>query len=165
MSQGQVARAVANLNWVHSTTTKLTENWPDAKATFQAAPTDNHLIWTLGYPACTYGWFKTLVAGGDVGLPETYNTLFGYGSKPNPLASEYPPIAEVRANFEKSYAALLAAAEKMTDAEGLLPCQGEAHGFAADRLQALDRAAWHDGWHSGQLGSLRKTLGQPSVVG
>ena len=166
MSQTQVARAVRNLNWVHTTAQKLTENWPDDKALHQNTPTDNHLLWTMGHLASTYDWFRTLIAGGEMIVPEAYyKTLFGYGSKPHKHAAEYPPVAEVRAYFEKCYAALVAASEKLSDADAHLPCVADSHGLAADRLEAIDRAAWHDGWHSGQLAGLRKSLGLPSVIG
>jgi hypothetical protein len=57
MAQGQVARAIANLQWVHSTTEKLTQGWPADKVTYQTTPTDNHVIWTMGHLASTYEWW------------------------------------------------------------------------------------------------------------
>lgn len=165
MAQGQVARAIANLQWVHSTTEKLTQGWPADKVTYQATPTDNHVIWTMGHLASTYEWFRTLIEGGAPSIPESYGKLFGYGSKPTANAADYPSIDEVRAFFDRSYAALVAAGQKLSEADAMLPCIGDSHGLASDRLMAIDRAAWHDGWHSGQLGSLRKALGLPSVIG
>ena len=40
----------------------------------------------------------------------------------------------------------------------------DSHGFAKTRMDVLIRAAWHEGWHSGQLGSLRRALGLPTIM-
>jgi hypothetical protein len=53
----------------------------------------------------------------------------------------------------------------MTESEAFMPCVGDSHGLASNRIEVIDRNAWHEGWHSGQLSSLRKALGLPGIMG
>ena len=164
MSKVQIERSVANLVWVHSVVEKVIADWPESKVTCQSAPTDNHLLWTLGHLVTGYDWFGTLLVLGPGVGPENYRTLFGYGSKPTPDASAYPKLSEVRKVFDQSWTRLLSVASSMSDAEGLMAPVSDPHGLAATRLDVLDRVAWHDGWHSGQLVSIRRTLGLPAIM-
>lgn len=159
------ARAIANLTWVHATTVKMTQDWPAAKETFQTAPTDNHLLWTLGHLAATYDWFRGLLVAGPSELPESYQKLFGYKSVPLADRAAYSSTAELRAAFDKTFASLVAAASALSADDAAKAPLSETGGFCADRLDAIDKAAWHDGWHAGQLAPLRKALGLPSVTG
>ena len=157
------------LEWVHGFTTKMIETWPADKVVYQSAPTDNHLMWTVGHLATTYGWFVGLVTGsmtsGAAGaLPANYNELFGYKSSPKPNAGDYPPFAEVRRHMEATYAQMLAALRAMPEGDLNKPCSMDTGGFASSNLDALLKACWHDGWHQGQLSNLRRALGLPAVM-
>jgi len=164
MSNVMMSRAVRDLQWVHSVTEKLTIDWPDAMSLHQNKPTDNHLWWTMGHLASTYDWFRHLLDGKPMTMPESFS-VFGYGSKPQPSADGYPSLTEVRAHFARTFTEFCKVAGSMSDADGAKPCESDPHGLANDKLEAINRAIWHDGWHSGQLGALRKSLGLPSVIG
>ena len=159
------SRSVAHLNWVHGVTVKMTENWPADKETYQSSATENHLLWTIGHLAISNDWFRGLLKAGPSDVPEAYQKLFGAGSKPLPDRAAFPPIAELRAAFERTFAALAAAVGSLTEEDGLKPTLSETGGFCSDRADAVDKAIWHEGWHAGQLASLRKSLGLPSVIG
>jgi hypothetical protein len=163
---GSPAKAVAaaNLKWVHDLLDKLVATFPEDKATFQTAGTDNHLMWTLGHLAVTYSWLASLVDGKAFTLPESYNALFGYQSKPTGDASTYPPIAEVKKNCAAAFGRLTDAIAKISGADLEKPTASDSFGFAKTRHEAILRAAWHDGCHSGQISSLRRALGLPSVM-
>ena len=158
------ATAVANMRWVHTTLDKLIDTFPEDQALRQPVPTDNHLLWTIGHLAVTYSWLVSLLEGKMFELPGTYNALFGYGSKPGSDAAAYPPIAEAKRNYTAAYTRFLAAANKLTAHDLDKPPAADSFGFAKTRHEVLLRAAWHDGWHSGQLSSLRRALGLPSVM-
>lgn len=53
---------------------------------------------------------------------------------------------------------------KRTDEEMARPAAGEPNRLAKDRLDAAHRTAWHIGWHTGQVSSLRRALGMPGVL-
>ena len=157
-------RGIALLNWTHGMTTALLADWPADKLTYQSVPTDNHALWTIGHLAMTYSWLASLLDGHMTPMPDSYNALFGMGSKPVSDPSIYPPMGEVRHNFDAAYTRLMDLAAKIKPSDAGKPTVGNSHGFASDRADVLDKAAWHEGWHSGQLSSLRRNLGLKNVM-
>ncbi len=158
-------RALALLDFSHGLTLGLLKDVPADKMTFQPTPTENHFVWTFGHLASTYSWLKSLVDGQMHPLPDSYNGLFGMGSKPTPDAKAYPSFAEVKKHNDEAYAAFVGAVKKQTDAELLQPTAADSHGFATDRLDAVAKGAWHEGWHAGQLANVRKALGIKNLWG
>jgi hypothetical protein len=158
-TKGAVPHAVALLRWVHETFDNLVRDFPKDRATFQASPTDNHLLWTLGHLATSYSWFASLIDGQAAKLPENYQGTFGYQSKPSGNPADYPPFEEVKAACDSAFSRLIQAAEALTETSALLPCMGDPYGWAKDRLDVVAKAAWHEGWHSGQVSALRRALG------
>jgi uncharacterized damage-inducible protein DinB len=77
----------------------------------------------------------------------------------------YPAHAEVRRIHDEQYNRLLRAAQAMSDADGLSTTATDSGGFVKNRLDVLHKCAWHEGWHQGQISSLRRALGLPSVMG
>jgi len=145
-------------------TDKLIEGFPELKATFQALPTDNHLAWTLGHLAMTNAWFTGLATGKKAQLPEPYEGLFGYKSTPKPDAKAYPPLSELMEHHRAQFNGLIEALERTADDAMTKACVEDSGGFAKDMQDIADRAVWHEGWHSGQLSSIRRGLGLPSVM-
>lgn len=156
--------AGAHLAWVHAMFEKVLDGFPEDKATFQPSPTDNHLAWTLGHMTTAYAWFATLLGARMMTLPERYTTLFGPGAKPTPDPAAYPPLAELRANFKAAFGHFTDAVKKQSPADLNKPPAAESHGFGKTRQDVILLTAWHDGWHSGQVSSLRRALGLPSVM-
>lgn len=163
-TQDPVRRALELLNFAHGSTTALLADWPEDKLTFQPSPTDNHALWTIGHLAATYQWFATLLDGTRAPLPDNYNALFGTGSKPVADPAAYPPAAEVRAQFDRAYQRFVDLAARIRPADAAKPTIGDSHGFCRDRADVLDKAAWHEGWHAGQLSSLRRALGLKGII-
>jgi uncharacterized damage-inducible protein DinB len=161
---GEVARGVALLRWVHDMTGKLCAGFSEPQMLAQPAATDNHLLWQLGHMASSYAWFAKLLDGKPATLGETYDKLFGSGSKPLADRAMYPAHAEIRRVHDEQYNRLVMAAAKMTDEDGLGPTAADAHGFATSKLDALYKCIWHEGWHQGQISSLRRSLGFPTVM-
>lgn len=156
--------ALDNLVWTHATTDKLIDATPSEHALHQAGGADNHLLWTIGHLAVTYSWFATLLDGKAAELPKNYYELFGYGSKPVGDSGIYPPLTEVRKNYAVAYRRFLGAADGLAPADFDKPTVADSHGFAKNRLEVILRAAWHDGWHSGQLSAIRRSLNLPSIM-
>jgi hypothetical protein len=157
-------RALQLFTFAHDSTTALLADWPEDKLTFQPSPTDNHALWTIGHLAATYQWFATLLDGTRAPLPDNYYTLFGTGSKPVADPAAYPPAAEVRAHFNRAYQRFVDLAARIRPADAAKPTIGDSHGFCRDRADVLDKAAWHEGWHAGQLSSLRRALGLKGII-
>jgi uncharacterized damage-inducible protein DinB len=159
------ARALSGLQFARKVLTDVVKSIPEDKATWQGAPTDNHLIWTLGHLAQSNQWFANLLDGKPNTTPEGYEALFGYKSAPVNDPAAYPPLAEVRQAFEETFARLVAAAEATADELLSQPTVTDSGGFAKDRLHVLELVAWHEGWHAGQLSSLRRAPGLPPGLG
>lgn len=158
------ARALDLLQWVHGMTNLLIDGVPESASTFQTSPADNHVLWNIGHLATSYAWFTSLINGRAVELPEGYMQLFGYQSKPNPDRSVYPPLEEVRRAYSAAFKQLASTVESQSDAELAMPTKTDSGGFAKDRLDAIYKAAWHDGWHGGQISTIRRALALPSVM-
>jgi len=151
------------LEFAHSMILKATK-WPDDAVTAQAAGQPNHCLWTLGHLAATYEWTSGLLDGKPTVLPERYAGLFGMGSAPSADAGSYPPIAEVRGHFTAAHKRMMAAAKAASEAELGDSLKEVTRGFASTKMDLLYKMAWHDGWHLGQLTTLRKHLGLPPIL-
>ena len=81
------------------------------------------------------------------------------GSAPITDPADALPFDELRAGLEKSIAAMAAAAEAMDPARLAEPA---AKGTVGDRLSFL---LFHETYHIGQFGVLRRTAGLPGALG
>lgn len=152
--------ALENMKFAHASGQQLMVGFPDNHACFQATPTDNHLLWTLGHLAATNGWFVTLLdANAKSNVPENYNALFGMESKPLPDAAKYPAFATVRKVYEDSFAQLVKVFEGLPESQMSSPVVGNGYGFCNSKVDVAMKSAWHEGYHFGQVAGLRKVLG------
>jgi hypothetical protein len=156
--------ALAALRMSRGLFNQLIADFPADKAAFQPCPTDNHLLWFLGHMPFGYAYFAQVLGGKITDPPEAWKPLFGPGSKPEPDAKKYPPIAELKASFDRTFDEFLAIVEKMP-VEDLAKPPAISADWLPNRLAALHAVIWHEGWHGGQLASVRKALGLPNVMG
>ncbi len=132
---------------------------PDEHALTQLAGADNHTAWTLGHQAISRAWFASSLSGTMPQMPESYNALFGMKSTPATDPGMYPPLDELRSHYNSALQALLGALAALTDADLASPSIGDSGGFLTTKLDAAVKAAWHEGWHGGQVATLRRGLG------
>lgn len=158
-------RSFQAAQFAHGTLVELLKDFPESKAAHQPCPSDNHLLWHLGHLAVTYEWFAAALDGKPKGGNEAVDKLFASGSKPVADAKAYPPVKDVRARFDAAWTRLMNAAESLRDEDAAKPALVEGGGFLKDRLDTVDKAAWHDGWHAGQISGLRKALGLKPMWG
>ncbi|MCK4871666.1 MAG: DinB family protein [Phycisphaerales bacterium] len=153
-------RVIANLRMTRDAIVELLDGFPADQAAHRPSDTDNHALWILGHLAVTDEWIiKKLGEKGQ--LPAAYDGLFGYQSMVHGSADGYPPFDEVRNQFDAVRQRLLdvfEAADAATLAEPLVDYEG-------DLLGAPLLLAWHEGWHSGQLSSIRRALGLKPAFG
>lgn len=153
------ARAVRTLEFSHGMLVKLVDAFPEERAAFQPSPTDNHLLWQLGHVALDYRWFAGALDGQPEGTTAEQRELFGTGSKPVPDAGRYPPLAVLRRDLREAWARLRAAAEGLREEDAGRAPLIDVEGMLEDRLDAVEKCAWHTGWHAGQLSGVRRALG------
>jgi hypothetical protein len=152
-------RVVTLLRFARKMVTDAAAGIPDERACEQLPGASNHKLWTLGHLAVSNAWFESLLTGKMGDVPQAYNGLFGMGSKPTGDAAAYPPIAEVRGYYDSTLNSLCDAASKLDDEAIGGACAADSGGFATDKLDGLLKAAWHEGWHLGQVATLRRGLG------
>jgi hypothetical protein len=156
-------RALAHAKFAHGMINKFSEGFSPEQVVAQAGACPNHLLWTLGHLASSASWTHGMITGGGPIVPEGYSALFGMGSKPIGDPALYPSFNEVREAYESSFRRLLDAVEQLDDEDLLEAPEQDSGGFISDKLDALSKLAWHEGWHLGQLSDLRRGLGLPNV--
>lgn len=153
------------LDWVRGVTLALIKGWPDDKLTHQNVPTDNHVLWVIGHLVATDAWIRGVVGAPAVAAPDTLLKNCGMGSRPTRNPADYPPLPEALELLASARAGLVDWLKNATDAQLALPLKDKTDGFANNPLDAIIKIAWHEGWHAGQIASLRKSLGLPPVIG
>jgi hypothetical protein len=85
------------------------------------------------------------------------------GSRPTSDLKAYPPADEVRGHFNGARSALRHWLDNATAEDLAVSLKEQTGGFANDPLDAVMKLCWHEGWHMGQVATLRKNLGLPSL--
>lgn len=158
-SQYAANKAADAVEFAYNVIMTFAKDWPANKVTAMPAAHDKHLLWNIGHLATSNDWFFGLMTGEPGICPEAWQKVFGMGSQPADNPSQYPSLDEVMVKFKASVDRIAGELRKRTDAEMARPVVGDAHGLAKDRLDAALRAAWHMGWHLGQIANTRKGLG------
>jgi hypothetical protein len=126
-----------------------------------------HIAWQVGHLA--YAEYRLAlelirgVTGGDAELiPEPFRRRFGRESTPDPDPSHSPAPAEIRDVFDRVHRQALAELAGLSDADLDVP-PTTPHRLARDRREVLLWCGQHEMLHAGQIGLLRRLLGQPPV--
>lgn len=140
-------------------------DWPEGQLTTQAgAAGQNHALWLVGHLAVVPVIFFGTSAGLKMPeLPEGYKKVF-FDEPPVDDPSRYPSMSEVKGWYERVMDALIEGVEAEGEAALAEDVREATGGFASDRLQLVEQAAWHVGWHFGQLTALRRALGMKSIM-
>ena len=85
----------------------------------------SHIAWQVGHIAIAeyrlcLGRLRPRTADDETMMPEAFLKLFVPGSSPGP-ASEYPPVGEIRAVFDRVHARILEELPEYSDADLDLP--------------------------------------------
>ncbi len=161
-------RAIAMLRFARGVLERTLADWPEDKHTAQGgAGCENHAIWTVGHVAVNLArYFAPPAAVEMPELPSNYETLFrGVHTPPTDDPSMYPPLREVKEWLDRVTEAFIAGIEAQSDDELATDVSESMGGFTTDRLQLVEQAAWHEGWHAGQLAALRRVLGLRPIFG
>ena len=128
-------------------------------------PTDGvtHIAWQVGHLAIAQ--FNLAVVrtrgrqpGDDEIIPEEFGALFGKGSVPTAEPEKYPSPEEIRAVFDRSHQftiqELRGLSEDVLDEKTEPP-----HRVFSTKGGALQWCALHEMLHAGQIGLVRRELG------
>jgi hypothetical protein len=122
-----------------------------------------HVAWQVGHLAMAeYGLCLFRQRGrqpDDLHLmPGNFRKLFSRQSQPTPLASDYPPPADILATLHRVHARVRQELPQFTEAELRQPAEPP-HAVEPTRLGSLFFCAHHEMLHGGQIGLLRRMLG------
>ena len=113
------------------------------------------IAWTIGH-LLNYRIFM-LNEFGD-GRSNPYAERFG--NVPATDGSDYPTLAELRAAWDEVSADFMGALSGMSEAQLDTKLEGGPHAERSRRDQVVF-FAWHEGYHMGAVGQIRKELGLP----
>lgn len=154
---------IGQIEFSRSMVLKTIRDIPDEMLIHQPSAVNNHALWILGHLAVTDDWLAGILMGEESVLPPEYAKLFGYGSRVDPSADAYPPISEVRLHFMEMRERLMLWLGSIEGSQLEEPIGEAGKGFATTIADALGKTAWHDGWHAGQLSTIRRSLGMESA--
>jgi len=156
-------RALAALSYARQCTRDLLREFPEDAALHQRDATGPHALWIVGHLAVSDEWIEGMIHPLESRLPPKFKLLFGHRSVPHANAAVYPSFSDVIDRFESSRAALAHAVRAAEPDQLTRPLGDEGVGFADDPLDAVNKTAWHEGWHAGQLSRLRHAIGLPGI--
>ena len=127
----------------------------------RGGPQSNSLLWIAGHLALSRCRMLKL-AGGDVDFP--WSDLFSRGSAIQDPAA-YPDLNNILEAWESTSNLLLAALPRMTPELLFAKSPQSLPGDDKSVRGALSFLVYHEAYHIGQMGYLRKMLGYESLVG
>lgn len=123
----------------------------------QPKPAGNCLNWVLGHIAVTRDQALGLLGGTPV-WSEADKALYVRGSRPMTDAGQAIRMEKIMADLDRSQEELLAALLRQSP-ESLAAANGEA--TLADRIAMLH---FHEAYHTGQIGLMRRLLGKDGAI-
>jgi hypothetical protein len=126
-----------------------------------------HVAWQVGHLAMAeYGLCLYRMRGRqevDLELMTSgFRKLFSRGTKPEADADKYPAPAEIRATLDRVHAQVLKEAAEFTEAQLAEPVDMP-YAVHANKLGGLLFCSHHEMLHAGQLGLMRRLLGQQPI--
>lgn len=145
---------------------KLADDFTDEQAK-QRVGDSKPLVWFLAHVIITRNYFLTLYGGGgDEAVDAAFVARFGRGSDGAADMTDSPSKGELLAIFERiterarALVATLAPEDLDREAEGDVR-----HPLFKTLGTAITLVTAHDGYHAGQIGVLRRSMGKDPLFG
>jgi uncharacterized damage-inducible protein DinB len=126
-------------------------------------PGFGHAAWQIGHLAASQVILVHMRCFGmafeDV-LPAEWKSKLARGSTPVADAREYPPLAEIRAAFDRIFEDAVRRIRELPDGELDSPAGAEPHPMFATKAQAIGMAVMHETFHAGQIAMIRRWMGK-----
>jgi hypothetical protein len=160
----RLALALDRIVLARKYTLRLLDHVPLADWFRQPAEGITHIAWQVGHLAIAEYWLTLNRIRGqrpeDANLiPDGFAARFGRESVPGPDPAKYPAPDELRAILDRVHRQTLVELPGLTVAELDQPTE-KPHPYFATKLGALLWCAEHEMVHAGQIGLLRRLLGQ-----
>ncbi len=159
--------AIDGLRTARRYTERILENVEDADWFRQPAGGVTHVAWQVGH--MTVAEFRLAMQrihgpqASDAELvSDEFMALFGKGSQPDPDASKYPSVQEIRATFGRVHEQTIEQLRTVSDETLESPSEPE-HPMFSTKLGALHWTAQHEFTHAGQISLIRRLLGNDAM--
>lgn len=138
-------------------TTGLLEGLAERHGLHQPVAGGQHALWIVGHLALADDW--GLVSLGSARRLASMDRFFA-GSAPIAAdASAYPPVEEAMRCLESAHEGLITRLGEIDEADLDRMTSGPIAAFAPDLATLLMSHVWHEGFHTGQLALIRRSLG------
>lgn len=138
-----------------------------AEVTPPTAKGGNHPLWALGHMIHSEaGMLNGFVLGQPNPLAK-WDKLFGMGSRPINDINAYPPLVELRAEFDRVRGDTLRLLSSMSEADLDKPSKAPAHlsSMFGTVGQCFATVGLHATFHAGQIADARRAAGKEPVFG
>ena len=142
---------------IHKTVTVNTEGLTHADSLTQPPGGGNCANWVLGHMVANRNVVMELL-GEPAVWDENQSALYRRGSKAIVCDSDALPFDEILQDYYRAQAALMACLERKTEEDLGVPAGDSTVGEQLAFLQ------FHETYHAGQLGLLRRALGRPGAI-
>jgi hypothetical protein len=156
--------ALDQITFARRYTVNLLDSVPEAEWFRMPAGGVTHVAWQVGHLAIAqYRMALERLRGrrpddGEL-ISDDFLRQFGAGSVPEPDPAKYPVPGTIRAVFDRVHQRVLAEVKDFPEGELGAPPTRE-HRLAKTKLECLFWCAHHEMVHAGQIGLLRRLLGQ-----
>lgn len=139
-----------------------------ADAWFQQPPGGvTHIAWQVGHLAMAeyrlaLERLRPRTAADETLISDEFLAKFARDSAPDPERTTYPPIEEIRAVFQRVHEQTLRELATFPEADLDAPVL-KPHRFVKTKAWALIWTAHHEMIHAGQIGLLRRLLGEKPI--
>jgi uncharacterized damage-inducible protein DinB len=155
-----IAHVLGLMDIVDNLYAKALHGLDPAELTRTPSENSNPMVWMAGHLAQSRARLGRLL-GVEHEVP--WPALFRQGSAP-PESERYPALADIRREWDQAGAALRTRLRSMSDAE--------LHGDLEVKIPSTDGtlrgaivfALFHEGYHVGQMGYLRRALGKDRIA-
>ena len=136
----------------------------EEQSLIQPQPCGNCLNWVLGHIVLYRGMMLKMIGGSPV-LEAAQAATYQRGSKPGP-DSKYLDLATLRGLLSDAHQRLIPALSAISDEElsRKVPEEFNRPPLAGPTGEALARLQFHESYHAGQIGLLRRIAGKDGAI-
>lgn len=165
---GRVPALVDALVFARGYTVSLLDSIPESDWFLMPVGCPSHVAWQVGHLAMAEARLIVERVGGrriveEGVLPAQYLKLFGRESIPDPDPGKHPSPGEIRGVFDRVHPLALQILKETRDDDLETLVVGTPHRFCRTKLDYAGWVSAHEMLHAGQIGLLRRLLGQKAV--
>lgn len=152
------------LRFTHYSITENLEGVTHEESLESAERGGNSLNWVLGHIVASRTGMTRLL-GDEPTLPDDRRRLYARGSAPIGAGSDCVPFEELRRRFEESQQQILAKLDAADDTVWAREVPGIFDASQREPLGVqLATLAFHESYHAGQLGVIRRAIGKQGAI-